>query len=83
MVLVFISGGNKKEVKSKAQAMKIDSSVRSFHVFECHFVTLSVSCTAIPNFWIISSNKLVQNLGKMGRFLVTPFCVPMVVMVFK
>lgn len=62
--------------------MEVDSSVRSFHVFNRHFETLSISCTAIPNFWIISSNRLVQDLGKMDRFLVTPFCMPMVEMVF-
>ena len=86
MVLIFMSGGNKKEIKSKAQAMKIDScsQLSRFRVPFCDFIRCSqLSCTAIPNFWTISSNKLVQNLGKMGRFLVTPFCVPMVVMVFK
>ena len=43
MVLIFMSGGNKKEIKSKAQTMKIDScsQLSRFRVPFCDFIRCS------------------------------------------
>lgn len=38
-----------KTKKIESAAIKIDSSVRSFHVFDRYFATSSFSCTAILN----------------------------------
>ena len=45
MVLIFMSGGNKKEIKSKAQAMKIDScsQLSRFRVPFCDFISFMYS----------------------------------------
>ena len=47
MVLIFMSGGNKKEIKSKAQAMKIDScsQLSRFRVPFCDFISFMYSNT--------------------------------------